>query len=190
MKKTITLLFLLVALSLNAQDYNLCNLTLTNVSVSGSVTIGENGLDLSKACITLTGTSDICDSEGKVLSTGLTVTVQSSACKKDRMPEAGMSSDKIFIPFELLGETPAFEGEEIPLVYPNPSKNTFTLKTTKLDLKDSIKIISISNGKIINAEIVKVDNGYNINMIKYPNGIYLLTYTKDGMEFSQKIIKN
>ncbi|MEH6534872.1 MAG: T9SS type A sorting domain-containing protein [Psychroserpens sp.] len=190
MKKAITLFFLLIGLSLNAQEFSMCNLTITSVSISGDVSFGAKGLDLSKACITLTGTSDICDSNGKVVSSGLTVTVTSSACSEDRMAGSGMSGDKIFIPFELLGETPKFEGQEIPLVYPNPSKGKFTLKTSKQNLKDSIKIISISNGKTVNASLIKVNNGYSIDLTRYPHGIYLLTYNKDGQEFSQKIIKN
>jgi len=190
MKNTISILLLLIGLNLNAQELSLCNVSITNISVTGEVGFGTNGMDFSNTCITITGTSDICDDGGKVIGSGLTLTLESSGCHDKRVSGLGMSQDQMFIPFELLGEAPEFEGKEIPIVYPNPSKGIYTLKTKVEGLKDVIKLVSISSGKKIDVMPTKINKGYNIDLSNYPDGIYLLTYKKDGQEFSQKIIKH
>lgn len=190
MKKTIILftLFLISAIT-KVQSQNLCNMVVTSVNITGNVSLTENGLNYSEACITITGTADLCDDNGKILASGLTLTVQSEGCKRGRMSNTGTSPDNLFIPFELLGDVPEFEGREIPMVYPNPNNGIFTLKTKTINLKEHISIVSLSSGEKISAAITTSDKGYSIDLSNYPSGIYVLTFSKDGLDFSQKIIK-
>ena len=190
MKKTILLFFLAHAIYSNAQDFSLCNLTITSISVSGPVSFDENGLDTSNACITLTGTADLCDRNNKVISTGLTVTVESPGCAENRLSDVGMSSNNLIIPFELLGESEAFNGKEVPIVFPNPSNGIFTLKTKNPELERAIRIVSASRGIELIATISNAENGYTIDLSNYPSGVYIISYDLNGQSFSQKVIKN
>jgi|GEM_PF-4623084 len=190
MKKLILIFaFLFICNVTKGQSVSICNVQVTDLSISGEVGFGENGLDTTKACITISGTADICDGNGKVIGKGLTLTLKSDGCNQNRMSDASSSPNELFMPLELLGEAPEFQGKEIPIVYPNPTNGIFTLKTKTLNLRESMTIISLSSGKKLNAKIAITDKGYTIDLTDYPSGTYVLKYTKDGFEFSQKIIK-
>ncbi|WP_431133473.1 T9SS type A sorting domain-containing protein [Psychroserpens mesophilus] len=181
--------FIFISNATKGQSVNICNVLITEVSITGEVGFGGNGLDTTKACITISGTADICDDNGKVIGKGLTLTLESDGCNQNRMSDASSSPNELFLPLELLGEAPEFQGKEIPVVYPNPTNGIFTLKTKTLNLKESLTINSLTSGKKINAKISTTDKGYTVDLTDYPSGIYVLKYNKDGFEFSQKIIK-
>lgn len=181
--------FLFISNITKGQSVNICNVQITKVSITGQVGFGGNGLDTTKACITISGTADICDGNGKVIGKGLTLTLESDGCNQNRISDTSSSPNELFVPLELLGEAPEFQDKEIPIVYPNPTNGIFTLKTKTLNLRESMTINSLSSGKKLNAKISTTDKGYTIDLTDYPSGIYVLKYTKDGFEFSQKIIK-
>lgn len=182
--------FLFISSIARAQSVSICNVNITDLSVNGEVGLTNTGLDTSKMCITLTGTADLCDENGKVIGSGLTLTLESSGCNREnRTGAVGSSPDKLFLPLELLGDAPEFQGKEIPLVFPNPNNGIFTLKTKTPNLSDNISIVSLSNGKKVNANIVSTEKGYNIDLTGHPSGVYVVTYNKNGLTFTQKIIK-
>ncbi|MEY8849910.1 T9SS type A sorting domain-containing protein [Psychroserpens sp. XS_ASV72] len=195
MKNIITVLILLIGVHLNAQGVSICNVRILSISASGSIGYSqegeEQGFDFSKICVTVVGTANLCDENGQVIGGQLTLTLQSQGCNSERLADEGMSMDNLFMPLELLGDAPTFEGQDIALVFPNPSKGLFTLKTKKDNLERKISLISLVDGRPLkNAVIQKSDKGYVIDLSAYPDGMYLVTYEEDNQKFSQKIIKN
>ena len=66
------------------------------------------------------------------------------------------------------------------VVYPNPTANTFTIKT-RLDV--NIELYNMIG------ELIEVDNNKRIDMSDKPDGIYNLIITYDKIRITKKIIK-
>jgi hypothetical protein len=189
MKNSI-LIFAAVLFSLAAKaQFNVCNVEIKEVSVSGPVSFGSDGLDTSEACIQLSGTADLCNDEGETIASGLTLTLASSGCNKSKSLEGNsVGSNELFIPFELLGEQPALAGEDVPIVYPNPSTDGFTLKTKRNLSTENVKVFDF-NGNLIQTTISKSnDEGYKVNLPNAKSGNYFLQFVDGETKFSQQII--
>jgi hypothetical protein len=170
-------------------QFNVCNVEITNVSVSGSVGFGEGGLDTSEACIEISGTADLCNSDGETIASGLTLTLSSGGCDKSELLQGkSMSSGEIFMPFELLGEQPQMAGTDIPIVYPNPSSQGFTLKTKREINSDQIKVYDFK-GNVVSADVTRDTNeGYKISLKNNLKGNYILKFVDGETNFSQQLI--
>jgi hypothetical protein len=72
--------------------------------------------------------------------------------------------------------------------YPNP---TFGSLFIKRDFNASLESIIVTNslGQIITPEIILSDSDLEIDLSKYPSGIYFVTLTNEYGKFTQKIFK-
>lgn len=72
--------------------------------------------------------------------------------------------------------------------YPNPTSGTIFLET---DLFASFESMLVTNslGQKINPEIILSDSQLEIDLSKFPSGIYFVTLTNEHGKFTQKIFK-
>lgn len=198
MKTLILMLTLMISnfhLPSTTSNWSLCNVTVNSVSVSGSVGYSsDSGVDFSEACLTFTGTVSVCDGNGNELAT-LSFTALSSGCDEED-PIINPNED----PLHTLQDVEAIynlsalnEGYEIdkaiPLAYPNPAGNVFTL--TNLDAEYKIALYAAESGQLI--ETFKVQNDgsdLQIDVSHYkPGTYYLKTLDADTRtDFTQTIV--
>ena len=79
--------------------------------------------------------------------------------------------------------------KDYPIItYPNPTSGAVFLETDLNDYFESI-IVTNSLGQIINPEIIFSDSLLEIDLSKFPSGIYFVTLTTESGDYSQKIFK-
>lgn len=166
-------------------ELSVCHSQISEISISGSVSFVDGHWDASEACVQVTMTYDLCDQNGNTFASGFTSTSSSSACGQKSLP---LGSRSMAVPVGLLGDIKIDEQPEIPMIYPNPSSGDFTL-TGKKDLNiNDIQIFDM-NGEKVNGNLYKTEEGFQINLNENKPGTYIVKFNKDGLSFTQQIVK-
>ena len=166
---------------------SLCNVNVSEISVSGNLSFTDGSWDASEACVTVTMSYDLCDQNGNTFASGFSATSQSSGCAKSRSSES-TNQDGIYVPVGILGDIEVGDDIKIPMVYPNPSSNVFTLSTVD-NLKSSDVLIYNLNGRKISANVNSVSDGISIDLSDQKAGNYIVKFSINGTSFTQQIIK-
>lgn len=167
-------------------QFSICNTQVTSVEVSNAGFSFTDGADFSKACIKITGTHDICNSDGDIVASGFTFTSTNVNCKNEAKSISN-GSNNFPLPVELLGTSNVLRGKDIPVMYPNPNNGQFHLKTNQeINLK-SFNIYN-ENGTKVKFEVREDDNGYIFNLNDLQAGRYFVKFENDGISNTQQII--
>jgi hypothetical protein len=85
-----------------------------------------------------------------------------------------------------LSAQPAMENEILLNVYPNPNNGVFTVAGNKT------MEVTIANefGQVVRSFNLSEENGYEINIIDLPNGMYIVSGQNENHVLKQKIIVN
>ncbi len=166
----------------DAAIFSLCHVEVNSVNVSGTVGFSDGEIDLSDACVTFTGTVSVCDGSGNELGS-LSFTAQSSGCDEDPLIEPNDPTHTLQTIEEIYDLSALNEGEDIemslPLAYPNPTNDRFTL--TNLAAGYEISLISSKTGGLVQSfktnsqgEDITIDTSQ-----LEPGTYYLNTINKD-----------
>lgn len=129
---------------------SLCNVKVNSVSVTGNVSLTDEGIDLDDACISFNGTVGICDDDGNEI-TSISFTAHSDGCddKPRIVSDDPLHNLQTLEDLQNLGFDNGDKDLEssIPLAYPNPANTHFTL--TNLDSGCRIQLIAAKSGEVV-----------------------------------------
>ena len=208
--KTTFFIILSVLFSINLQaqkSLTLCSTSIKSITIDGAVSLIDGRVDFTKACLKIIGTTSLCDKEGKVLVSNMTISLSSSGCKgSEAKVENGnpykYSLDGNFdIPdeqynkyFEQSAKEQSLDGilnlNDLSVAYPNPSKGLYFINNSENNITDLI--IKSANNQIVSSKnISRKSNKIEINISTLPDGIYIISYKdkKSGIQYTQKVIK-
>ncbi len=182
-----TLLISSMSFSQLIPKLSLCNVNVSEISISGEMSFTDGSWDASNACVTVTMSYDICDQNGNTFASGFSATSQSSGCAKSRSSD-GSNQDGLYVPVGILGDVELGGDTKIPVVYPNPSSNVFTLSSVENLKSSDVKIYNL-NGRKVSANVNSVTDGMSIDLSDQKAGTYIVKFSIDGTSFTQQIIK-
>jgi hypothetical protein len=166
-----------------------------DISIKGEIKYIEGHIDLSSACITMTGSADLCDTEGNTVVSNMSVTIKSEGCNKSKANKnitVKNNGKDLFIPFIDSNNQPDLSDLNFPVIYPNPTAKSLNLKTDRILHKNNISISNIKGKHFNNFKFNKSNNGYSIDISNLKKGIYIISFIdkSDDFRFTQKIIKD
>lgn len=168
----------------------ICGFSVTSVSVTGPVSYSNGEIDFSEACVTFTGTVDICSSPGNTLAS-VSFTAYSDGCDGNNSNlDIGNTGTK-FKDFEdiFFSEEGNFNNKvkmDIPIAYPNPTRDGFNINTQDID-----KLYLFNSEGHLVKEINTKSDGITtfVNTSNLKAGTYFLKSGKNSKtSFSQAII--
>lgn len=192
-KKITILMLIIVSININAQPrtpkFVMCNVVFTSITISGPMSIENGNMDLNDACVTFTISFDLCNPDGSVMAGGFNGSVQSSGCSAHNQAKTQITMEELELLSNLSFDNDSSSSIDLPIVYPNPSKDIFTLMGTENLNSSEIKIFN-NNGDLVNGYIKTSGKEFQIDLSLQPKGNYFIVFEKDGTSFKQQLIKN